>query len=230
MAIYKRGGVYWYSFVFKKRRIQASTRVGNKNDARDIERAAWNQLARGEVGLPIEGEKKNLTPGESLDALESHYRREGKASPQNLSSIAVARRAFGKKKALTKQDLEQYIEARLKTGRKPATINRVLEAVRRAYRIAKQPAPEIRHLREDNVRTGFFTCDELERVVEALPDDIKDFVRFAFVTEWRKNEVASLRWSDVEDGVIRLRALNSKNRVPRQVVVDGDLIDIIERR
>src|SRR6266700_3898628 len=70
MAIYKRGGVYWYNFVFNGERVQRSTKIGNKNTARDIEKAAWTQLARGEVGLPVEGEKKNLTVGELLDGLE----------------------------------------------------------------------------------------------------------------------------------------------------------------
>ncbi|MBZ5641594.1 MAG: site-specific integrase [Acidobacteriia bacterium] len=229
MSIYRRGGKYWYSFVFNGRRVQASTKVGNKNDARDIEKAAWTQLARGEVGLPVEGEKK-LTTTELLDALEKHYRSEGKASPQNLSTLAVARGAFGKKKTLTKADVDQYIERRLGEGARPATVNRVIEVVRRAFRLAKQVAPEMRHLREDNAREGFFACDELDRVVYALPEDLKDFVRFTFATAWRKGEVASLRWSDVEDCVIRLRAANSKNREARQVVIDGDLIDIVKRR
>jgi integrase len=230
MSIYRRGGTYWYSFTFGGVRVQRSTKVGNKNDARDIEKAAWTQLARGEVGLPVHGEKKYLTIGELLDSLEKHYRSEGKASPQNLSTLAVARGAFGTKKTLTKDDVEKYITTRLAQGARPATINRVTEVVRRAFRVAKHPAPEIRHLREDNVRTGFFACDELERVVEALPADLKDFVRFAFATAWRKGEVASLRWSDVEDGVIRLRAANSKNRQARHVVIDGDLVEIIKRR
>src|ERR1700680_3925612 len=230
MAVYKRGGVYWFSFVFDGRRVQSSTRVGNKNVARDIEKAAWTQLARGEVGLPVEGEKKIPTTAEIFDGLEKHYRSEGKASPQNRSTLAVARRAFGKKNTLTKNDVEKYVATQLEKGIRPSTINRVTEVVRRAFKVAKHPAPEIHHLHEDNVRTGFFACDELERVVEALPEDLKDFVRFAFATAWRQGEVASLRGSDVEDGVIRLRAANSKNREARQVVIDGDLLEIIKRR
>jgi integrase len=230
MAVYKRGGKYWYSFVFNGRRVQSSTKVGSKKDARDIERAAWTQLARHEVGLPTEGEKNHPTVGEMLDGLEKHYRTEGKASPQNRSTLTIARGAFGTKKTLTTDDVEKYITTRLAEGVRPSTVNRVTELLHRAYRIAKYPPPEIRHLREDNVRTGFFACDELERVVGALPADLKDFVRFAFATAWRKGEIASLRWSDIEDGVIRLRAANSKNREARQVVVDGDLIEIIKRR
>ncbi|MGA7795595.1 MAG: site-specific integrase, partial [Candidatus Acidiferrales bacterium] len=67
-------------------------------------------------------------------------------------------------------------------------------------------------------------------VVANLPEDLRDFTRFAFATAWRKGEVSSLRWSDVEDDVIRLRGENSKNGEARQVVIDGDLVEIIKRR
>ena len=63
-----------------------------------------------------------------------------------------------------------------------------------------------------------------------LPADLRDFTRFAFATAWRKGEIASLRWSDVEDGVVRLRGEHSKNRESRQIVIDGEITGIIERR
>jgi len=233
MSIYKRGRKYWYNFVFNGERVQNSTKVGNKKDARDIEKAAWVQLARGEVGLPVEGEKKNPTVSEFADGLEKHYKLEGKWNAQNASTVTQVRKEFGKKRAdgLTERHINSYIEKRIALGRKNATVNRVTECLRRAYKLAKHPIPEIRHLSEaGNVRRGFFTVHELEKVIANLPEDLRDFTRFAFATAWRKNEVASLKWNDVEDGLVRLRGENSKSREPRHVVIDGDLIEIIKRR
>ena len=51
MSIFKRGGVYWYEFVFNGKRIQASTRQGNQRVAREMEAAHRTALAKGEVGL-----------------------------------------------------------------------------------------------------------------------------------------------------------------------------------
>jgi hypothetical protein len=34
MAVYKRGGVYWYEFLFKGERVRESTHQGNQNTAR----------------------------------------------------------------------------------------------------------------------------------------------------------------------------------------------------
>ena len=51
MAIYKRGRVYWYQFVFDKQRVQCSTKQGNPRVARQIEAAHKTRLAKGEVGI-----------------------------------------------------------------------------------------------------------------------------------------------------------------------------------
>jgi integrase len=233
MSRYKRGSRYWYSFIFDGRRVQASTKSKNAKVAADIERAAWNNLARGAVGLPIEGPQKNVTVGELLDTLKANYGDEKAISQQTRSVLKLARRAFGSKVAsqLTSRDVEEYISSMRREGKQNATINRVTETVRRAYRVGKLTPPDIRHLSEkDNARKGFFSNDEFRRVCSGLPEDVRDFALFAYLTGWRKNEIASLAWSDIEENVIRLRAENSKNREGRSVVIAGELVVLIERR
>lgn len=51
MAIFKRGRVYWYHFVFDGRHFQRSTKQGNPNVARQVEAAHRTALAKGEAGL-----------------------------------------------------------------------------------------------------------------------------------------------------------------------------------
>jgi len=51
MAIYKRGGVWWYGFVFKGERIQESTKQGNKRVAGQMEAARKTERAKGLVGI-----------------------------------------------------------------------------------------------------------------------------------------------------------------------------------
>lgn len=55
-------------------------------------------------------------------------------------------------------------------------------------------------------------------------------MQFGYLTGWRKGEIASLRWSDVEGDVVRLRAENAKNGEARTVTLSGDLERVIERR
>jgi integrase len=65
MAIYKRGRVYWYQFVFNNQRVQCSTKQGNPRVARQIEAAHKTRLAKGEVGIvekkPCEGCRKKFS-------------------------------------------------------------------------------------------------------------------------------------------------------------------------
>lgn len=51
MAIYKRGDVYWFEFIFEGRRIRRSTKQGNRRVAREIESAYRTKLAKREVGI-----------------------------------------------------------------------------------------------------------------------------------------------------------------------------------
>ncbi len=51
MAIFKRGRIYWYHFVFNGQHIQESSKQGNPRVARQIEAAHRTSLAKGEVGI-----------------------------------------------------------------------------------------------------------------------------------------------------------------------------------
>lgn len=51
MAIFKRGRIYWYHFVFNGKHVQESTKQGNPRAARQMEAAHRTALAKGEVGI-----------------------------------------------------------------------------------------------------------------------------------------------------------------------------------
>jgi hypothetical protein len=51
MALYKRGGVWWFEFVFNGARVRGSTKQGNRRMAEQIESARRTQLVKGEVGI-----------------------------------------------------------------------------------------------------------------------------------------------------------------------------------
>ena len=49
--IYKRGGKYWYKFMWNGKQIRESAKTGNPKVARQIESARKTELAKGEVGI-----------------------------------------------------------------------------------------------------------------------------------------------------------------------------------
>src|SRR5262249_39590568 len=117
------------------------------------------------------------------------------------------------------------------------SVNRQTGLLRQALRLGCERGTlghviKVRRLPERNARQGFFERAELDKVVAALPEYLQDFTRFAYLTAWRRGELISLRWSDVErdGGVIRLRPEHSKNGRGRTIAIEGDLCQIIERR
>jgi integrase len=78
------------------------------------------------------------------------------------------------------------------------------------------------------VREGFVEAAGFGEIVKNLPEPLDDVARFAFVCGWRKQEVLSLSWSDVDLDArrIRLRRENSKSEEPRVIVLTGDCSDL----
>ena len=68
-------------------------------------------------------------------------------------------------------------------------------------------------LREQNVRTGFFEEPEFRAVLAHLPPELQPVAEFAYLTGWRKGEVLSLTWPQVDfgAGIVRLEPGTTKN-------------------
>src|SRR5262249_16110860 len=130
---------------------------------------------------------------------------------------------------IDERKIDFYIKHRLKTGRSRTTVNRELQLLGQAIRLAKRKKllrdiPLIEKFSEkDNARQGFFDRDELERMVALLPDYLKDITRFAYRTGWRKGGILTLHWSDLQGDVIRLRPEIAKNKDGRVIVMVGEL-------
>ncbi len=186
----------------------------------------------------IEEQKRKTDCKCLMCALERDFRLRDKASPQNLSNIKRVRKDFALQRAIevTSEDVDKYIELRRIEGCAPASINRTTQTLAQAYNLAIERnrlshRPMVRHLSEKgNERKGFFEGVEFYAVVENLPADLQDFVRWAYLTGWRKGEIRSLGWDDVDSDVVRLRAEDAKNGIARSVAIEGELLEIIERR
>lgn len=253
--IYQRPGVsafWWMAFYSRGKQYRMST---GETDERKALTALKRKLAErdGEHG----GGKKMITPqqqrvsvNELLDALKVDYKLRGKSGARLLSNLKPLEEHFGEYRAmeLTSVQIDRFIDYALQHGRrrtengkgkpaKPASINRSLQLLGQAYKLAIQngcltSAPHIRRLSErDNVRQGFFSDAEFRRVAANLPTHLQDFALFGYLTGWRKGEISSLLWEEVEGDVIRLKAENSKNGESRIVTFEtGELSELMERR
>ena len=86
--------------------------------------------------------------------------------------------------------------------------------------------PYIPMLKEDNVRKGFFEHGDFLDLRTALPSYLKGFVTFACKVGWRVSEIRGLTWShvDLNRGIVRLEAGETKNAEGRSAYLDDELI------
>jgi integrase len=260
MSVYKQKGskFFWYSFVFKGRRVQKSSKVTNQREAEGIEKAAWTQLARGEVNIADKPEAERKTIGQLLDALVEDFKDRKKNTPKNLNLIATVKSELGDRYADTfkTKDVMSYVRElrkpqKPKNGRRSkslsnSTIKHRLQVLVSAYEVENvaredEDFPPLRvprypkkkkkdDLKEADARQGFLDRARFDVLLRHLPEDLRDYCLFAYLTGWRKSAVAGLEWSDVRDGRVYLRGVLSKNKTPYYVPILGELAKLIERR
>jgi integrase len=237
------GQANWYSVVcVRGKQHEISTGTPDLKLAKRVHRQKLDELAADRQGLKqfTTPQHRQLQFGSLLDDLVSDYRvRRVKSLASVLSHLKPLREHFGDWRALeiTFRAIETYITTRREDEKSNATINRELELLRRALRLAHDrqllpSIPKVRVLAENNTRQGFFERPDLEAAVAALPAYLQDLTRFAYLTGWRKGEIISLKWTDVDRdaGAIRLRPEAAKTGRGRTVMLEGDLAELIDRR
>ncbi len=142
---------------------------------------------------------------------------------------------FGNRKAstITTAAIKGYIVHRQSQQAATGTINRELEAMRRAFNLAVRGkklivAPYVPMLRETNVRQGFFTREEVGRLCSFLKEPFASFTMFLFLTGWRYSEVRGLLWRNVDFTTGEIRIETSKNREPRIFPMSDELRALLE--
>lgn len=240
--LYTRKGspFIWCEYWLRGKQYRESTGHSEPEKAQKFLRGKLKEVHADQIGAKtfVGPQQQRMTVDQLLDALEEDYKLRGKDSPQFKAHLKPIREHFGNWRAVqvTAEAVDEFISERIEDEYSPATVNRSTQLLAQAYKLAIErrhltSSPAIRHLSESgNARQGFFADYEFRNVESNLPKYLKDYARFAYLTGWRRGEIASLRWEDVDGDTIRLRAENSKNGEGRTVTLEGELADLMERR
>jgi integrase len=235
--LFQRGGVWWIAYYHRGREIRESAKTTSEQKAARLLRERLRTAGTQEFIGPA---AQRVTFDDLAALYLTDYRLNGRRSLRDATrNVEMLREAFGMDRALdiTADRIAAYTAGRLEAGLKPASINRELAALRRMFTLAIRASklatrPHIALLAEDNAREGFLEPADFAILATHLPAWLADATLFAYVTGWRKGEVATLSWADVDlrGGVIRLRAIHSKNKRPRVVMLRGELRALLDRR
>jgi integrase len=234
MALYRRGRTWWFTFTFQGQRIQRSTRTTNRQSAAKIESKLRVELAEKEVGIK---HQRHVTFEDLMvlvrDDWKANRRRSTASSESGIKHLAAY---FARKLArhISASDIKGYVRERQRQGAGPASCNREVALLRRAFNLAMESelldsAPRVKLLKENPARKGFFDEETFTKVLGFLPRHIKPVCEFAYYTGWRKGEVTKLRWDQVflKDRSIRLWSGETKNNEARFLPLEGEVLRVI---
>lgn len=215
MALYKRGGVWWFEFVFNGERVRESTKQGNRRIAAQIESARRTQLVKGEVGL------QDRKPVPTLKAFAPRFERaiemQCAEKPRTVefyrSKLAslLADEALASRRidSIDEAAIEDYVQIRGKvvsrrgTPLSPGSINRELATLRRLLRLAHewkeiQRVPRIRLLRGENNRESIMSPAQESLYFAVCPTPLAEVALLLLDTGLRLGEALSLEWPQVK--------------------------------
>ena len=174
MALYKRGDVWWYSFVYAGKRIQESTKTSRKTIATEAEKRRRLELERAHSGLPTADVTKRIQSVK--DVVEPYLKHYGINHRRQSLRFATGRLENVKRllgavllSDLTQDRIREYITIRLREGVSGRTVNMECGELSRAMGTPWSILwPKVRKLEERKDVGRALSPEEQGRLLSAL--------------------------------------------------------------
>lgn len=133
--VFKRGGIWWFEFIFCGQRVRESAKTGSKTVARDVERSRHRQMEEG-----LHGIKKHRARLFSVAAEEWLVFKRPHLAPRSIqieqANLKHLKPVLGRILLgdISPEDIARYQQARLGEGASSKTINLELGTVRAILR------------------------------------------------------------------------------------------------
>jgi integrase len=235
--VYRRGRVWWVRYHHRGREYRESAHSQERADALRLLKRRLADLNNGkpidEGRISFEQLAEDYLQERTLRDVPPSCLQWSRARVGNLSTHFAGTRAV----EISTPAMREYARARRAFGAAPGTINRDLGALSRMFTLALQSGqlsrrPYIPRLPEGAPRQGFLEHAEYLAIRGRLTAAYCDVLDFGYLSGWRRGEVLTLQWRDVDRDarVIRLRPEVSKTREGRVLVLSAPLHAVIERR
>lgn len=254
MAVFKRGKVYWFEFVWRGERIRDSTKQGNAKVARDIEAARRTQLAKGLVG--IQDRPPAPTVEEFAERFLQAIQTQCASKPNTVTFYENKLASLLKWEPIAKcrldevdaEIIERFTQhkARLVSRRgkplSPASINRELAVLRRLLHLAQEwkeidRMPRISLLRGERNREFTLSYEQERLYLEMAPEELRDVAMLLLDSGLRIGEALALDGRSVHlepnggTSYLTVRAITAKNSKLRTVpLIEQRTLDMLKAR
>ena len=234
----QKGSPYlWIAYYCRGKEHRESARTTDHDTATRLLRRRLKQVGADQVGARrfLGPSAERVTMDQLFDALETDKVNNQRLVPGEMPRLR-AKWAGWQAMELTGATIAEWKRELLEEGLSLKSIRNLCQLLAQAFRLALEQeriayAPTIKKTPvPENARSGMFTVEEFNRLEAALPEYLRDFARWAYETGWRAGGIRSLRWEDIHDNVLTVRAMYSKTRKAQDIPLEGALLEIIERR
>jgi integrase len=224
----------------KSVRVREYTKLQSRTAAQKVLHDKLSKIDRGEQFET----RRPVTVAELYDALKT-YTENNSHSKRSVAGIGWRWKHLkpffaGMRAAnVTTDAVEKFKRQRREEGAAPATVNRELATLRRAFNYGKRctppkvfSVPHIQMFRENNARQGFVEEAEFARMAaEARLDGLwlRTFLEVAYSYGWRRGELIALRVGqvDLRNRTIRLNPGSTKNGEGREVTMTPEVEELL---
>jgi integrase len=239
MAVFKRGGIYWFEFQFRGSRVRQSSHSRNKEVCERLMRERRRTLELSGGGLKEIAKPKLFGSAAKAYLLlrEPHWG--PKTQLMHKNSLAHLAPHFGKSMLgeIDKAQISKYQRARLKEKASPRSINIEIALVRLVLRDAKlwqNIAREVKMLEEESDVGRELSDDEAYRLLTACKASasrsLYPGVLVSIHTGLRSHELRLLRWRQVDlaKGAITVGKSKTKGGKGRLVYLSETAIQTLK--
>jgi integrase len=238
MGLYKRNTVWWMRFKYHGQQVRRSTDTSDRRVAEAI-------LAKITVDI-VEGryfekrEEQERTFAELMDRyLNEHVRKQ--MSQRSFRGYTKNLLPFFHGYTLaqiTPKLIVAYKAKRYADGVAPATINRELACMKKAFNLAIRewewcrgnPVARVSMEQERNRRDRWLSTGEEERLLQVAKPWLKDMILFALNTGMRMGEIRELTWEGVDLFRKTVTVFRSKNGERRTIPINSLVLDVLKSK
>jgi integrase len=207
MAVFKRGGIWWFEFYYKGKRIRESADTSRKTIALAAEKGRHLELERASVGLPsIAPEERIRRVSEALKEYAGGYvvnhREKSVLMVKNRSAHLVRLLGPSMLSDITAPRIMDYMQRRTAEKAGGRTINLEIQILASAIGYTwKALWPRVKRLEENHdVGRALESAEEQSIMDAAGKNQSRLILPFLYTLAWtgmRSDEARTLRWSQV---------------------------------
>lgn len=236
MGLFRRGEIWWMSFIYNGRQIRKSTETDDRKLAKRIFEKIKGQIAEGKWFERLPGE--DYTFKDLMDKYLEEYSSVKGSTDRDKVSLKHLLPFFGHKivTQILPRDVSKYKALRRIEGASPATVNRELALMKHCFNVARRewelvrdnPVSMVSMEKEPPPRDRWLTREEEAKLLACSADWLHRMIVFSVETGLRRGELINLRWSNVQMQVKVIVVWGAKTKERRSVPLSRRAFQVLE--